>query len=508
MEELLGNYDVLERLVQFLPVPDLVKLLSVGRELRDILGGEQVWRRVARRQGAEREDDYLVKEYDEYVGCSNKAGLEPLCRSFFVTVYPAYLRRRWRTGRRKTRFMTVPPDLKKDIVSCFDVCQEFVAIGTIFGHILVWRFMTGENEPEILKGSIEEKIDKICVRHNKIIALQNALISVFILKEELFHFQYSKSFESPENDDAESEHQSCLPKVTRVQLSLNNCKPLRPTRYPDQDFSFSRTGKEIFATARVGNNQVTVHHLHDGKLLHTFSLPEDMRVLKVAIVNINDETTLLYLVTWKGCDKTSLQGMFYNLDTYEFTPHLHLQQQFDCHAGFISLFTAQGLLSCAGEEEPVIFSFNCWTYLGGKEYSFSLYKDYKLCLAECKLRSLVTPRALNYFYRTPHTIIISQRADKGPSIVCYSGAGEGWSIIPGAQGERSNALLGGSEAGGVVCVGTGSHSVQVVDIETGETLWEERLRVEIENMWVGDGFIVTVPKNFEMSNTVALLSVL
>ena len=97
MEELLGNYDVLERLVQFLPVPDLVKLVSVGRELRDILGGELVWRRVARRQGAERENDYLVREYDEYVGCSNKAGLEPLCRSFFVTVYPAYLRRRWRS---------------------------------------------------------------------------------------------------------------------------------------------------------------------------------------------------------------------------------------------------------------------------------------------------------------------------------------------------------------------------------------------------------------------------
>ena len=51
MDILLSNYDVQERLVQFLPVPDVVALGSISREWRDVLGREMVWRRVARREG-------------------------------------------------------------------------------------------------------------------------------------------------------------------------------------------------------------------------------------------------------------------------------------------------------------------------------------------------------------------------------------------------------------------------------------------------------------------------
>ena len=85
MDVLLFNYGVLERLVQFLAVADVVVLCSISREWRDVLGREMLWRRVARREGEERENDYLANKYGEYVAVVKRSGLMPLCRSFFIT---------------------------------------------------------------------------------------------------------------------------------------------------------------------------------------------------------------------------------------------------------------------------------------------------------------------------------------------------------------------------------------------------------------------------------------
>ena len=513
------NYDVLERLLQFLPVGDIVGLASIDREWRDTLAREMVWRRVVKREGVERKRDYLAKEYGDYIAEAEKAGLEPFCRSFFVTVYPSHWRKKWRSGMREKRYMGVPTELKKDITNCFDVCQDFVAIGTIFGKILVWRFFKEVCDLELLPGCLEQRIDKISIRHRKIIAVQNGLISVFSLKEGVFTFLYCKSFESPDRKFLDtSEHdfsKYSVAFISREQLS-SSYKPLSPAKYPDQDFTVSATDREMFATARVGDNEVSLHDLETGTVINTFSLPQDQRVMKLAIVHLDHVSSFLYILTWKGDDKTSLQGMFYDMDTEEFIAHLHLHQQFDCHAGFFSLFTAHGLLSSLNsveESDPLMFSFNFWNYLGGKDYSFSFYSDYGLCLAECRLRTLVTPRALNYFYRTSDRIIISQRGDKGSSIICYSGPGESsqlWSVSSSGEvsGSRSNALLDGSQAGGVVCTVSGAHTIQARDDQTGDQLWEETVKMEIENMWVGDQIIVTVPKNFEKRNTVCMLHVL
>ena len=143
MDVLLFNYGVLERLVQFLAVADVVVLCSISREWRDVLGREMLWRRVARREGEERENDYLANKYGEYVAVVKRSGLMPLCRSFFITVYPSYVRKKWRSGERRTRYMDVPTELRKDITVYFDVCQEFVVLGIVFGsfttELMIWR---------------------------------------------------------------------------------------------------------------------------------------------------------------------------------------------------------------------------------------------------------------------------------------------------------------------------------------------------------------------------------
>ena len=73
---------------------------------------------------------------------------------------------------------------------------------------------------------------------------------------------------------------------------------------------------------------------------------------------------------------------------------------------------------------------------------------------------------------------------------------------------RSNVLLAGSQAGGVVCTVPGARSITVRDDMSGGKLWEESLQVDIENMWVGDSIMVTVPKTFKHGNTVCLIHVM
>ena len=73
---------------------------------------------------------------------------------------------------------------------------------------------------------------------------------------------------------------------------------------------------------------------------------------------------------------------------------------------------------------------------------------------------------------------------------------------------RSNVLLAGSQAGSVVCTVAGARHIVVREEQSGGKLWEETLEVEIENMWVGDSIIVTVPKTFKQGNTVCMIHVM
>ena len=110
-------------------------------------------------------------------------------------------------------------------------------------------------------------------------------------------------------------------------------------------------------------------------------------------------------------------------------------------------------------------------------------------------------------------MIISQRIQRGASILCFSWPGESsqlWKVntVMEVCCSRSNVLLAGSQVGGILCTVAGARNNVVRDEQTGGKLWDETLQMDIENMWVGDTIIVTVPKNFKQGNTVCLLHVL
>jgi hypothetical protein len=210
------------------------------------------------------------------------------------------------------------------ITVCFDVCHEFVVLGTFFGKILVWKVYNRVDDLDMMPGCLEQRIDKISIRHGKIIAVQNGLISVFSSQQGFFTFLYCKSFENPDRrllagvqGDRTLSDKYSMPNMDREQFQLRY-KPLTPAKFPDQDFTISTTGRERFAAARVGETEVTVHNLIDGNVTQTFSLPQDLKVMKLDIVHLDQFSSLLYLLTWQGDDKTSLQGLFYDLDTQEF----------------------------------------------------------------------------------------------------------------------------------------------------------------------------------------------
>ena len=91
--------------------------------------------------------------------------------------------------------------------------------------------------------------------------------------------------------------------MDREQFQLRY-KPLTHAKFPDQHFTISTTGRERFAAARVGESEVTVHDLMYGNVTQTFYLPHDLKVMKLAIVHLEQFSSLLYLLVWQGNDKT------------------------------------------------------------------------------------------------------------------------------------------------------------------------------------------------------------
>jgi len=415
--------------------------------------------------------------------------------------------------------MNVPHEIRKDVIVCYDVCPEFLVLGTAFGKILIWWFFKRVDDLHVISGCLDQKIDKITIRHGMVISVQDGLFSVFSIKNNELAFHYRKSFESPDQrllygskqDKLETDKFS-IPDMSREQFQLKY-RPLSPARYPDQDFTVSTTGRERFAAVRVGMKEVTIHDLGDGQVEQTVIIEKYLKVLKIAIVHFYQFSSLLYILTYQDENKTSLQGMFYNMDTKQYTAHIELAKMFDCTAGYFSLFTEHGLLmsgKTVSDSDPLQNTFICWSYSGQQLFSLPLYCEYGLCLAECRYGALVTPRALNYCYQTPDKIIISQRTHRGASVLCYSWpetCSRLWKIncVMELCCARSNVLLAGSQAGSVVCTVPGARTITARDEQTGGKLWEEHLQVDIENIWMGDSIIVTVPKTFKHENTVCII---
>ena len=143
-----------------------------------------------------------MRDYGEY--CTRLERVVPrlgaVCRGCYLQLYGGHVRRRWRSGRRRTVLMRQPdPGLARDSVVCYDACTELLALGTVLGSLVIWRL--GAEQPQVLEAGLEQRVDKVSIRHGCIILLQGGLVSVLAASDSAhaqFSLQYRRSFESPD----------------------------------------------------------------------------------------------------------------------------------------------------------------------------------------------------------------------------------------------------------------------------------------------------------------------
>ena len=149
--------------------------------------------------------------------------------------------------------MEVLDSLSRDKLVCYDVSPEFLALGTLLGKIIVWRLQS--DSPQLLDGSLQQKIDKVTIRHSKIIVLQNGLLSVYSQDKNLFRLKYRKSFENPDPRLLGEEGESDLD----IGEFRRRYRARAPVIFPGLQVTVSTTGEEIFGSVRLGQQEFSLH---------------------------------------------------------------------------------------------------------------------------------------------------------------------------------------------------------------------------------------------------------
>ena len=71
-------------------------------------------------------------------------------------------------------------------------------LGTLFGWLVVWWLEDDTIKPQLIRCRLEQKVDKITIRHEKIVMLQGGFVTVYNHNERRFDVAYSKTFEDPD----------------------------------------------------------------------------------------------------------------------------------------------------------------------------------------------------------------------------------------------------------------------------------------------------------------------
>ena len=508
---LLSDAELLCCLLAFLSPRDVLTAACVSSRARHLLGSDLVWRRLARRAGHCRTGaEFLMRDYGEYHETLTRLGMEPLSSSCYKLLYPRHVQARWRTQTRSLAYMEVDDRLTKDQLLCYDVGQDFLALGTLLGKIIIWRLRL--DVPQLLEGSLDQKIDKITIRHSKIIVLQGGLLSVYSQEDErLFQLKYRKSFESPDPRLlGEAGDRDLSSEEFRRRYRARD-----PVSFPGQQVTVSTTGEEIFGSVRLGQEELTIHHLETGQQREAVRV--ELRVEHLAIVHFMQFRHLMYLLL-RSSDSSQLVGRFHNLHTGQTHSELALSEEFDVSAGFYSLFCEHGLLMVgrAPHTDSQTYQWCCWSYDGHLVYRHTGWAEFGLCLADLGPRSLTTPRSLTLLHNTSRRLTFSERTHRGAAVTCLAWQpGEvahtcrEWRLSSSLSlaSPRPGCLVAGAEVAGVVVTVAGVRAVTVRAEDTGRVLWEAVTGTDIQNVWVGDTHLVTIPPDFRQGNTVCCVHI-
>ena len=373
LTELFENVDVAEEIIKYLRAEDVFRLSLSCQDLRHVLGcDDRVWRWLMKRDGVEFSEVFGMRDYGEY--CS-RSELTPLCRPCYLLIYSRHVRSCWRSGHTQTQTMTVDARLKKDRIVCYDVSNDFLAIGTLFGVIIIWWM--NESEPQLIEASLDQKLDKITIRHQMIIALQDGLVSVYSHDKKIFQIRYRKSFENPDTQLLQSFHKNDELELDEFSIPVMSnqdfrrvYRPRARVSYPNNhvtvtwSMTVSTSGLARWARVKIGERHITFHSLESGDL--TSSLTRDCRVEHLAIVHFSQYNNLVYILERQ--DDGGLTGTFFDMDTKCDISVINFSDFFNLSSGFYSLFSEHGLLKIGHEKDsgdPLSYQFCCFDFTTG-----------------------------------------------------------------------------------------------------------------------------------------------
>ena len=236
--------------------------------------------------------DYIVTENPgdyggsedpgDYIDSENSQSLEPSCYWARVLQYSAKLRHRWRNGEGvKTSFL-IPECVKSSKIACFDADPDFLAVGTETGYLLV--FSTKSKQLQYTNIVKQSKIEKLYVRHSKIVAVQFGLIQVYNISSEL-NFIFCKSIESQTQRSENSLDPFHVPKVSIQQMRS------RYGRNGDVDISkldltVSAIGDQTLGLVKSGETSFYVYSLETGDCMSRVESEKDEKILKIELVHV------------------------------------------------------------------------------------------------------------------------------------------------------------------------------------------------------------------------------
>ena len=232
-------------------------------------------------RGSENPVDYGGSEDPgDYIDSEDSQSLEPSCYWARVLQYSAKLRYRWRNGEGvKTSFL-IPECVKSSKIACFDADPDFLAVGTETGYLLV--FNTKSKQLQYTNIVKQSKIEKLYVRHSKIVALQFGLIQVYNISSEL-NFIFCKSVESQTQISENSLDPFHVPKVSIQQM--------RSRRNGDVDISkldltVSAIGDQTLGLVKSGETSFYVYSLETGDCISRVESEKDEKILKIELVHV------------------------------------------------------------------------------------------------------------------------------------------------------------------------------------------------------------------------------
>ncbi|XP_023321675.1 uncharacterized protein LOC111696330 isoform X3 [Eurytemora carolleeae] len=508
-----NNQYTVEELCLYLHERDICSLCCVSKGWRKALNLNPVWLRIVISRGFR--NSPLVSRVPE----SPEPGfesLEPSCYWARVLQYTVKLRYRWRNGTGVKTSLSIPECIKSSRIACFDADPDFLALGTESGCLLVYNTKT--KQLQYINTVKQTKIEKLYVRHSKIVAVQFGLIQVYNISSEL-SLIFCKTMESNSIRSAYGVDHSLpidpfnVPKLTLQQMQS------RHGSYEDVDISkldltVSTVGEQRLGLVKSGETSFYIYSMESGEYQSKVGFEEDEQILKIGLVHVQGFESLLYAVV-EDLDH-NISGIMYDVEKKYRIWKIYLHTVFNYQFSVFSIFTQRGLLLFGrnhSDSYPYTWTWRSWSYQGISEYNYEFETEYDMYLADCLKDTVVTPRAMTYLYPGNSTLVFSHRTHRGIVTLAYSWPADSqklWRISSKSEMSTfrsdTNVPLCGSDIAGLVFIGQGSSRLEFRDLKTGKMVKQIELDGTFTNVWSDDWRIVAINKDLRSDHPITIIS--